>query len=59
MNYFTFRDPVVSLSMAWVLAAAAALFLVYFGRTVFRQLTHSKLDEAGIRARGPLGAAIR
>ena len=45
--------------VAWVLAAAAALFLVYFGRTVCRQLTHIELDEAGIRARGPLGAAIR
>jgi len=44
---------------AWVLAAAAALFLVYSGRTVCRQLTHIELDEAGIRARGPLGAAIR
>lgn len=45
--------------VAWVLGAAAALFLVYFGRTVCRQLTHIELDEAGIRARGPLGAAIR
>ncbi len=45
--------------VAWALAAAAALFLVYFGRTVCRQLTHIELDEAGIRARGPLGAAIR
>jgi hypothetical protein len=49
--------------VAWVLAAAAALFLVYFGRTVCRQLTHIELDEAGIRARapalGPLSAAIR
>ena len=45
--------------VAWVLAAAAALFLVYFGRTVCRQLTHIELDEAGIRAKGPLGAAIR
>ena len=45
--------------VAWVLAAAAVLFLVYFGRTVCRQLTHIELDEAGIRARGPLGAAIR
>ena len=45
--------------VAWVLAAAAGLFLVYFGRTVCRQLTHIELDEAGIRARGPLGAAIR
>ena len=46
-------------SVAWVLAAVALLFLVYFGRTVCRQLTHIELDEAGIRARGPLGAAIR
>jgi hypothetical protein len=45
--------------VAWVLAAAAALFLVYFGRTVCRHLTHIELDEAGIRASGPLGAAIR
>ena len=45
--------------VAWVLAAAAALFLVYFGRTVCRQLTRIELDETGIRARGPLGAAIR
>jgi len=49
--------------VAWVLAAAAALFLVYFARTVCRQLTHIELDEAGIRARGPAlglpGAAIR
>lgn len=49
--------------VAWVLAATAVLFLVYFGRTVCRQLTHYELDEAGIRARGPavglLSAAIR
>ena len=45
--------------VAWALAAAAALFLVYFVRTVGRQLTHIELDEAGIRARGPFGAAIR
>lgn len=49
--------------VAWVLAAATALFLVYFGRTVCRQLTHIELDEAGIRAVGPCvaltGAAIR
>ena len=41
------------------LAAAAALFLVYFGRTLCRQLTHIELDEAGIRARGPWGVEIR
>ena len=45
--------------VAWVLAAAALLFLVYFGRTVCRQLTQIELDGAGIRARGLLGAAIR
>ena len=49
--------------VAWVLGAAAALFLVYFARTVCRQLTHIELDEAGIRVRGPavglLSAAIR
>ena len=45
--------------VAWALAATAALFLVYFGRTVCRQLTHIELDEAGIRVKGPLGAAIR
>jgi len=45
--------------IAWVLTAAGALFLVYFGRTVCRQLTHFELNETGIRARGPLGAAIR
>jgi len=42
-----------------VSAAGAALFLVYFARTVCRQLTRIELDEAGIRARGPLGGAIR
>lgn len=41
------------------LAAAAALFLVYLARTVCRQLTQIELDEAGIRARGPLGTEIR
>ncbi len=46
-------------AVAWVLAGVGALFLVYFARTVCRQLTHIELDEAGIRAVGPLGAAIR
>lgn len=49
--------------VAWVATAAAALFLVYFGRTVCRQLTHIELDETGIRVRAPTvglkGAAIR
>ena len=56
-----FAHPAVP--MAWVLAAAAALFLVYFGRTVCRQLTHIELDETGIRVAGPaflrLRAALR
>jgi hypothetical protein len=47
-----------ALAIGWLLAAGAALFLVYFARTVCRQLTRIELDEAGIRARGPLGAAI-
>ncbi|HEY6966230.1 MAG TPA: hypothetical protein VI229_02085 [Burkholderiales bacterium] len=39
--------------VGWVVAGSAALFLVYFGRTVCRQLTHIELDEAGIRVVGP------
>ena len=46
-------------AVAWALAAGAALFLVYFARTVCRQLTRIELDEAGILTRGPFGAAIR
>ncbi len=49
--------------VAWLMAAAAALFLVYFARTVCRQFTRIELDETGIRARGrpclPSGTAIR
>jgi hypothetical protein len=44
---------------AWLLTGAGGLFLVYFARTVCRQLTHIELDQAGIRAKGPLGAEIR
>lgn len=44
--------------VVWPLAAAAALFLVYFGRAVVRYLTRIELDERGIRALGPLGAAV-
>jgi hypothetical protein len=46
-------------AVASILGAAAMLFLVYFARTVCRQLTHIELDETGIRAKGPLGAPIR
>jgi hypothetical protein len=42
----------------WALAAAAGLFLVYFGRAVVRYLTRIELDERSIGARGPLGAVI-
>ena len=42
----------------WVLAAAGALFLVYFGRAVVRYLIRIELDELGIRALGPLGAGV-
>ncbi len=45
--------------VASILGAVALLFLVYFARTVCRQLTLIELDETGIRARGPLGAPIR
>ena len=45
--------------VGWAAAAVAAIFLVYFARTVCRQLTRIELDESGVRARGPLGAAIR
>lgn len=61
LGLLLFAQPAVPI--AWALAAAAALFLVYFGRTVCRQLTHIELDEAGIRASGPatglFNAAIR
>ncbi|HTP63349.1 MAG TPA: hypothetical protein VMJ14_14870 [Burkholderiales bacterium] len=57
LGLLLFAHPAVP--VAWVLAATAALFLVYSGRTVCRQLTHIELDETGIRARGLLGAAIR
>jgi hypothetical protein len=46
-------------AVAWLLAAGAILFLVYFARTVCRSLTFIELDAAGISARGPFGAAIR
>lgn len=39
--------------VGWTLGAIGALFLVYFVRTVCRQLTRVELDGAGIRALGP------
>lgn len=52
-----FAQP--ALFPALILTGGATLFLVYFARTVCRQLTRIALDEAGISARGPLGASIR
>ena len=53
----------LALPVAAVMAAVAALFLVYFARTVCRQLTQIELDESGIRVLGPAvlrpGASIR
>jgi len=51
-----FLDP--ARPVYWVLAAAAALFLVYFVRAVVRHLTQIELSETGIAARGPFGTAI-
>lgn len=45
--------------VAWLLTGVGGLFLVYFARTVCRQLTHIEVDGTGVRAAGPLGAAIR
>ena len=41
------------------LAACAVLFAVFAARTVQRQLTRLTMDGDGLRADGPLGAAIR
>ena len=53
----------LALPVAAAMAAVAALFLVYFARTVCRQLTQIELDESGIRVLGPAvlrpGASIR
>lgn len=57
LGVLLFTRPAVP--VAGVSAAAALLFFVYFGRTVCRQLTHIELDDAGLRAKGPLGGAIR
>ena len=46
-------------AMIWVFGAGAALFLLYLARTVSGSLSSIRLEETGIRASGPLGAAIR
>lgn len=38
-------------TVGWVLGGVAALFFVYFGRTIVRNLTRIELDDRGIRAR--------
>lgn len=44
--------------LAWVLGGAAALFFVYFARTIVRNLTSVELDEKGIHAKGALDSWI-
>jgi hypothetical protein len=46
-------------ALVWALAAGAAIFLLYLARTVCSSAFSLQLDEAGIRASGPLGAVIR
>lgn len=46
-------------TIGWALGGAAALFFVYFARTVVRHHTCVELDEEGIRIGGALGAWIR
>lgn len=46
-------------ALIWILGAGAALFLVYFSRTVVSSLSSIALEETGVRASGPLGALIR
>ena len=45
--------------VSWLLGLMGLLFLVYFARTVVRQLTRIEIDATGIGARGPLGVDIR
>jgi len=48
-----------ALLFRWLLGAMGGLFLVYFARTVVRQLTWIAIDATGIGVQGPLGVAIR
>ena len=57
LGVVVFARPAVP--AAGALAAAALLFFVYFVRTACRQLTQFQLDDAGLRAKGPLGGVIR
>ena len=46
-------------ALIWILAAGAAIFLLYLARTAFRGVSSIELGETGIRAGGPIGAVIR
>jgi hypothetical protein len=46
-------------AVIWALGAGAALFLVYFTRTVFSHFSCIELGENGVRAGAPVGAIIR
>ena len=45
-------------ALVWALSATAALFLVYFLRTVARNFFRIELDETGIRAGGMRGVEV-
>ncbi len=45
--------------VGWPLAAGALLFALFAARTVQRQFTRLLMDAQGVRAEGPLGAALR
>ncbi|WP_051341357.1 hypothetical protein [Azospirillum halopraeferens] len=49
----------VSSWLAVPLAACAVLFALFAARTAQRHLTRVTVDAAGVRADGPLGAAVR
>jgi len=48
----------VSPWIGWPLAASALLFAAFAARTAQRQFTRLTVDDQGVRAEGPLGAAI-
>ena len=45
-------------AVGWVLGGVAALFFVYFGRTIVRNLTRIELDDRGICARAVADSRI-
>lgn len=48
----------VATVLAWILVAVGALFVAFGLRTLLRHLTVYELSPEGMRARGPLGAAV-